>query len=64
MVTSESVNISVVEDKALIVKITSPVEGASYTALATILLSADASDPDGKVKTVDFSNGTSLIFTE
>jgi uncharacterized repeat protein (TIGR03803 family) len=51
-------------NKAPIVKITSPVNGASYTALATILLSADASDIDGTVKTVDFYNGTALIFTE
>src|SRR5205085_3744786 len=46
------------------VKINSPVEGATYTANATIILSAEASDEDGKVKTVSFYNGNQLIFTE
>src|SRR5205085_6545260 len=46
------------------VKITSPVEGSKYTANAIIILSADASDEDGKVKTVSFYNGDKLIFTE
>ena len=49
-------------NKPPIVKITSLVEGATYTAPATIILSADASDVDGKVKTVSFYNGNTLIF--
>jgi len=46
------------------VNITSPSDGAIYTASATIILSADASDADGTIKTVDFYNGNKLIFTE
>jgi uncharacterized delta-60 repeat protein len=46
------------------IKITSPVEGATYTANATIILSTEASDEDGTVKTVSFYNGDKLIFTE
>src|SRR5436190_22641566 len=52
------------ETKAPTVKITSPVDGAKYTANATIILSAEASDEDGTVKTVSFYNGDKLIFTE
>jgi uncharacterized repeat protein (TIGR03803 family) len=51
-------------DKPPRVKIASPVEEAKYTANATVILSADASDEDGKVKTVSFYNGNKLIFTE
>jgi uncharacterized delta-60 repeat protein len=46
------------------VKITSPVNGSKYTANAIVNLSAEASDKNGKVKTVSFYNGDKLIFTE
>jgi uncharacterized repeat protein (TIGR03803 family) len=52
------------ENKTLTAKITSPVEGSRYTANATIILSADVKNEDGKVKTVSFYNGDKLIFTE
>jgi len=62
--TSAAVNISVVPDMAPFVSITSPANGTSYIAPATIELSADASDIDGIVRTVDFYNGNTLLFTE
>ena len=62
--TSDAVNISVVPDVAPLVSITSPNDGATFTAPATIQLRADASDIDGTVKTVDFYDGNKLIFTE
>jgi uncharacterized delta-60 repeat protein len=46
------------------VRINSPVDGATYTANAVVLLSAEAADPGGKVKSVAFYNGDKLIFTE
>src|SRR6185295_5198688 len=62
--TSNAVHISVVSNTAPMVKITSPDDGKNYSAPATIELSADASDIDGIVRTVDFYNGTTLLFTE
>jgi len=62
--TSTAVNISVVADIAPLVSITSPANGANYAEPATIELSADASDIDGIVRTVDFYNGNTLLFTE
>jgi hypothetical protein len=62
--TSNAVDISVIANKAPTVKITSPVDGSNYTANATIILSAEANDRDGIIKTVSFYNGNKLIFTE
>jgi hypothetical protein len=41
--------------------LTAPANGASYTAPATIALSATASDTDGMVTTVEFYAGTTLV---
>ncbi len=46
------------------VAITSPVNGATYTAPATIALSASASDSDGSVLQVSFYAGATLIGTD
>jgi hypothetical protein len=47
------------------VRIISPVEGAVYTAPATIPLRVEASDPDGSVAKVEFYNNNSqLLFTD
>jgi len=43
------------------VSITSPSNNASFTAPASITLSANAADGDGTVSKVDYYNGTSLI---
>jgi hypothetical protein len=44
-----------------IVSITAPVSGASYTAPASITMSANASDSDGTIAKVDFYNGSTLL---
>jgi hypothetical protein len=44
-----------------VVSLTSPVGGSLYTAPASILLSAAASDPDGFVSRVDFYDGPALV---
>ncbi|MBX9852226.1 MAG: cellulase family glycosylhydrolase [Cytophagaceae bacterium] len=41
--------------------ITSPANGASFTAPATIAINASASDADGTISKVDFYNGTTLL---
>ena len=41
--------------------LTSPANGASFTAPASVSLTASASDPDGTVARVDFYNGTTLL---
>ena len=46
------------------VQLTSPANGASYTAPATIALAASASDPDGTVAQVAFYSGQTLIGTD
>jgi regulation of enolase protein 1 (concanavalin A-like superfamily) len=43
------------------VSLTAPAEGATYTAPATVTVSATASDTDGTVTTVEFYAGTTLI---
>jgi hypothetical protein len=45
------------------VSITSPASGASFTAPASITISASASDSDGSVAKVDFYQGASLLGT-
>jgi regulation of enolase protein 1 (concanavalin A-like superfamily) len=44
-----------------LVRLTSPVTGFTYTAPATIPLAASASDPEGRMATVEFYNGTTLV---
>jgi regulation of enolase protein 1 (concanavalin A-like superfamily) len=46
------------------VSLTSPASGATYTAPATIPLSAAASDTDGTITKVDFFQGTQLIASD
>jgi regulation of enolase protein 1 (concanavalin A-like superfamily) len=46
------------------VAVTSPPDGASFTAPATITLAASASDADGTVTKVEFYAGTSLLGTD
>ena len=43
------------------VALTAPANGATFTAPATINLSATASDADGQVTKVEFYNGTTLV---
>src|SRR6185503_17671505 len=46
------------------VSITSPANGASFTAPANITINATASDSDGTVTKVDFYQGTTLLGTD
>jgi hypothetical protein len=59
--TSAPVAISVTTNQAPTVSITSPVEGASFAAPASIALAATATDPDGTVARVDFFHGATLL---
>src|SRR5437764_593215 len=49
------------KDQPPAITLTSPTNGGSFVAPATISLAATASDPDGTVVRVDFFQGTTLI---
>ncbi|MFL5731214.1 MAG: Ig-like domain-containing protein [Cytophagaceae bacterium] len=55
------VNTAPVGNQAPTVSITSPANGTSFTAPASITINASASDADGTVSKVDFYNGTTLL---
>ena len=60
--TSEAVNIVVeVPNVAPGVAITSPSEGATYSAPADIVIAADATDTDGSVTSVEFFEGVNSL---
>ena len=44
--------------------LTAPANGATFTAPASVTLSASASDSDGTVSKVEFYNGTMLLGTD
>ena len=46
------------------VSITSPANGSTFTAPATVTLTANASDPDGSVSKVEFFQGATLVGTD
>ncbi len=70
--TSASVSVSVAAsssdpsggNKAPEVYITSPKADQSYKASATVNISVNASDADGKIKKIEFYNGSALLHTE
>ena len=43
------------------VRLTSPANGATFTAPATIAMTANASDPEGQLTRVEFLNGTTVV---
>jgi hypothetical protein len=60
--TSAAVTVQVLgQNVAPIVNITSPVNGASFNAPATINITANASDSDGTISKVEFYNGATKI---
>ncbi|HXW04604.1 MAG TPA: Ig-like domain-containing protein [Vicinamibacterales bacterium] len=56
-----SITVSATSNQLPSVSLTSPANGATFTAPASITLAASASDPDGTVAGVDFYTGTQLI---
>jgi regulation of enolase protein 1 (concanavalin A-like superfamily) len=60
--TSSPVSVKVVSNNAApTVSLTSPASGATFTAPATISLTANASDPEGQLSRVEFYSGTTLL---
>jgi hypothetical protein len=59
--TSASVNITVAENQPPTVILTTPAAGATYTAQATITLTASAWDPEDRMARVEFYQGTTLL---
>ncbi|MHA7056258.1 Ig-like domain-containing protein [Aquimarina sp. M1] len=62
--TTTSINVSVTGiggNELPVVTITSPAQGTSFTAGATVTISADASDADGTVDRVEFYNGNTML---
>lgn len=51
-------------NQAPTVSITSPANGASFTAPASITISANAADADGSIARVEFYNGSTLIASD
>jgi predicted phage tail protein len=51
-------------NRAPMVTLTSPASGASFTAPASIAMTASASDPEGQLTRVDFLNGTTVVGTD
>ena len=46
------------------VTLTAPANGATFTAPATVTLTANASDPEGRLTKIDFYNGSTLLGTD
>ncbi|HXW04606.1 MAG TPA: Ig-like domain-containing protein [Vicinamibacterales bacterium] len=59
--TGVSITVNTAPNQLPSVSLTSPANGATFTAPATITVAASASDPDGTVAGVDFYTGTQLI---
>jgi len=59
--TSAVINVTVTNNQLPAVSITAPTNNASYTAPATIAITATASDADGTISKVGFYNGTTLL---
>ena len=58
---SAVVNVTVNASLPPVVALTAPTAGATYDALASINLTADATDPDGSVTLVEFFNGATKL---
>ncbi|MEO6327976.1 MAG: Ig-like domain-containing protein [Ginsengibacter sp.] len=62
--TSSPVIISVIQNGAPIVAITSPLNNANFKAPASITITATAADAGGSITKVQFYNGTTLLGTD
>ena len=56
--------VQIVQNQNPSVSLTSPANGASYKAPASISYAADASDSDGTVSKVEFFRGPNLVATD
>jgi hypothetical protein len=63
-VVADSFTIIKTANAAPTVGITSPANGASFTAPASIAIAANAADSDGSVSAVEFRNGATLLGTD
>jgi regulation of enolase protein 1 (concanavalin A-like superfamily) len=61
---ARSITVNASGNQAPSVSLTAPANGATFTAPATITVSATASDTDGTVARVDFFQGSTLIGTD
>jgi len=61
--TSAARSITVANNQAPTVSLTSPANGATFTAPATVAISATAGDTDGTIARVDFFAGSTLVGT-
>ncbi|PYV36664.1 MAG: hypothetical protein DMG06_30245 [Acidobacteria bacterium] len=61
---SATITVSAAGNKPPAVTLTSPVNGATFAAPATISITASASDSDGTVSKVDFYSGSTLLGTD
>jgi hypothetical protein len=61
---TSSINLATVSNQVPVVSITSPASGASFSAPATVSITASASDADGTVNKVEFYNGSTLLGTD
>jgi len=59
-----TVTVSAAANTPPTVSLTSPTSGATFTAPATVTLSANATDSDGTIARVEFYNGTTLLNTD
>ncbi|HET9728831.1 MAG TPA: Ig-like domain-containing protein, partial [Acidimicrobiia bacterium] len=62
--TSAPVHFTVAANLPPTVSLTSPADGATFGAPATISLGTSASDPDGTIARVEFYSGTTLLGTD
>src|SRR6185437_16309346 len=61
--TAVSIKVNAPANQPPVVSITAPANNASFTAPASVSITASASDPDGTVSSVQFFNGTTLLGT-
>jgi regulation of enolase protein 1 (concanavalin A-like superfamily) len=62
--TSAPVSITVRPNQVPAVSLTSPSPGSTFTSGANITMSANASDPEGRLERVDFFGGATLVGTD
>jgi regulation of enolase protein 1 (concanavalin A-like superfamily) len=59
-----TINAASATNKPPTVSLTAPANGASFTAPATIAMTATASDPENRLAKVEFYSGSTLLYTD